>query len=79
MAAFTVFHPLEVRMFHKAVKLYKTSILSWALIPLGYVTPDNENDFTLSPLMRLDAEAAASRNLPGAGAVLSPEYQLIRS
>ena len=79
MVVFTALHPLEVRMSYKAVKPYKTPILSWALLPLRRVTSDNGNDSAPPPLIRLDAKTVASRNLLNIEAISSSEYQLIRS
>jgi hypothetical protein len=66
-------------MLHKAVKLYETPILSWAFVPLRYVTPNNGNAFTPPPLIKLDAKMIASRNLLNIDAIPFSEYQLIRS
>jgi len=60
--AYTVLHPLEIRMLRKAVRLLTAPILPWTFFPLGYVTLNNVDDFASTPLMWFMEAKAESRS-----------------
>jgi len=72
--AYTVLHPLEIRMLEKAVRPLTAPILSWTSFPLGCVTLNNVDDFASTPLMWFIDATAESRNKLSTATNATSEY-----